>query len=350
MAGGRRERAGGCGECLKTLAGTTESLANPARLQSRSFLLAAIGVVAWSEILLSPLFALEARLRAEPACAGSARHSHAPEHIMRYIRYKRRWEWSDQSTYVWSIRDASPKVQEFFDEAIAMIAAPATFFGAFWLLSQWLPRVAFWLAALACVSAAVVVAVRFVNLWRIDDKRIVPPELREDFLAILAGLGGATFMFWSSPSWAQEHFQGAGAAATDWLLFVADQLSDVLLLGIPENVFGYRLSAIVPTDETGRGIVVAMRIFVSIGVLDTILRLYRREFGQLRIEGTVQDCYRACNAIRDSSVADKMRVRCVGRIIKQTRQRSFSPREFCELYDADANRVESSKAPRRTCS
>lgn len=254
---------------------------------------------------------------------------------------KREWEWSDQSTYVWSIRDASPKLQEFFDEATSMIAAPAMFFGAFWLLSQWLPRVAFWLAAFACVSAAVVVVSRFINLWRMDDKQVVPPELREDFLAILAGLGGATFMFWSSPSWARQYFHDAGGAETNWLLFAADQVLDVLLLGIPEDVFGYRLSAIVPADETGRGIVVAMRIFVSIGVLDTILRLYRREFGQLRIEGTVQDCYRACSATRDSDIASKMRVRCVARIIKQTGQRAYSLREFCALYDADANRVAS---------
>lgn len=213
----------------------------------------------------------------------------------------KRYDWRDSAVHQWAFRvskfDTAGFIGGLFGGAVLF---PILIFGALWLIGLASQAVAYWLGMAACGLFVLVLIYHLIvgftgrSHEKIEARAIV-------YWTAVATLGSLLFVLYSPVSDFKTQFaHGDNAGLKQWLLFFLDNTCSVILLDIPE-VYDWQISNIVATGFWGRFVTVAIRVLISLGLIELALAMYRTYFVKPEpFYSNVKDCYYRCDALPDA--------------------------------------------------
>jgi hypothetical protein len=125
--------------------------------------------------------------------------------------------------------------------------------------------------------------------------------LVQNNLPFFSAIAAVTLLFVvSSPApIIRDGFGGSTDSLIQWMLFLLDDVANVVLLDFPDKL-GLRLSSIQPHLWYSRLASQTLQLLIAVGVIDLIVLLYRLTFSAQEFYGTVFEAAARCHALANN--------------------------------------------------
>ena len=115
-----------------------------------------------------------------------------------------------------------------------------------------------------------------------------------------------------------------------WPWFYLDNLLRTMLLDIPE-IWGISLSGVHPITWPAKLLVIGLRLFLALGLIELAVQLIRSSYSGIRFQGTTETAFHRLQALPDG----KFEIRRVAEISSQRVRGRWTQAEFTGLLEQD---------------
>ncbi len=249
-------------------------------------------------------------------------------------RLKELFDWDDLTEYQWSVRKPkNSKILGIFWLPIHAIWRPLGFYGTLLLISQWFPRICFWITFVSTIIIGILHLIGFLSSITLIELTNSFDRIKGSYHYAIWTSIGMIFLLTYSGSFLQNGFQPTQPALYQWLLLAADNFLSVVLLDFPE-VFEFRLSTIIAVTWNAKLVVIMLRMLFALGLFELIINIFRIIFVRDRFVGSVRELYKEYSHMPDTV---NLEIACIGKVEPKpiSQRRPFSFREFMQCFAED---------------